>query len=229
MYDGRGAGRFCVFSQPLNVNQQRLSQFRRPIHFTADRPVHAGAGSPSRRGPFEDELAMFEDGVAAYQHIDYATALNFLRPLAEQGDVNAQCNLGLMYYNGEDVPRDFTEAETWWRMAAEQGHAEAQFNLGVMYANGLGVTQDFAEAVKWYRKAAEQGDTDAQNKLGVVYSLGRGVPRDYVPALMWLNLAVAQGNDKAQKCRDRTAKRMTPDQIAEAQRMAREWMVKHQQ
>ncbi len=111
---------------------------------------------------------MFEDGVAAYQHIDYATALNFLQPLAEQGDVNAQCNLGLMYFNGEGVPQDFTEAEKWWCMAAEQGHAEAQFNLGVMYANGLGVTQDFAEAVKWYRKAAEQGDTDAQDKLGVV-------------------------------------------------------------
>ena len=194
MYDGRSAGRFCVFSQPLNVNQQRLSQFRRPIHFTADRPVHAGAGSPSRRGPFEEKLAMFEDGVAAYQHIDYATALNFLRPLAEQGDVNAQCNLGLMYYNGEDVPRDFTEAEKWYRMAAEQGHAEAQFNLGVMYANGLGVTQDFAEAVKWYRKAAEQGDTDAQNKLGLMYDKGRGVPQDLVSALMWLNLAAELGD-----------------------------------
>ncbi len=82
--------------------------------------------------------------------------------------------------------------------------------------------------VTWYRKAAEQGYASAQFTLGLMYGSGKVVPKDYVSAHMWLNLVAAQGNDKAQKCRDRTAKRMTHSQIDKAQRLAREWMAKHQ-
>ena len=88
--------------------------------------------------------------------------------------------------------------------------------------------QDDAEAVTWYRKAAEQGYASAQFTLGLMYGLGKIVPKDYVSAHMWLNLAAAQGDDTAQKNRDIVAKRMTPDQIAKAKRMAREWMAEHQ-
>ena len=55
-----------------------------------------------------------------------------LRARAEQGDADAQANLGLMYYNGEGVPQDYAEAVRWFRLAAEQGDADAQYNLGVM-------------------------------------------------------------------------------------------------
>jgi TPR repeat protein len=68
-----------------------------------------------------------------------------------------------------------------------------------------------------------------QNNLGTRYGKGEGVPRDYVAAHMWLNLAAAQGDDTAQKSRDIVAKRITPGQIAEAQRLARDWMERHQQ
>ena len=114
-----------------------------------------------------------------------------------------------------------------WRRAADQGHATSQYNLGVMYFDGRGIPQDDAEAVRWYRLAADQGDTSAQNNLGLMYALGRGVPQDYVAAHMWLNLAAAQSSgedrDLYMKRRAEVAELMTPEQIAEAQRRAREW------
>ena len=113
-------------------------------------------------------------------------------------------------------------------MAAEQGHAKAQHLLALMYAKGWGVPQDDAEAAKWFRKAAEQGYASAQFTLGLMYGIGKGVRKDSVPLHMWLTLAVAQGHKKAQKAREIAVKLMTPDQIAEAQRMVRDWMAKHQ-
>jgi hypothetical protein len=77
--------------------------------------------------------------------------------------------------------------------------------------------------VKWYRLAAAQGDAAAQSNLGVMYAKGEGIPQDDVLAHMWFNLAAAQGNTLAIKNRDVLAKRMTPAQVAEAQKRAREW------
>ena len=115
------------------------------------------------------------------------------------------------------------------RPLAEQGDAAAQYDLGLMYHIGEDVPQDYAEAVKWWRMAAEQGHAKAQNNLGVMYGTGRGVPTDDALAYMWFNLAATQGFENAKKGRNIVAKRMTSDQIAKAQRMAREWMAKHQQ
>jgi transposase len=83
---------------------------------------------------------------------------------AEQGNADAQFNLGVMYDNGEDVPQDHAEAARWYRRAAEQEHASGQYNLGTMYAFGEDVPQDHAEALKSYRRAAEQGNADAQSE-----------------------------------------------------------------
>ena len=77
--------------------------------------------------------ADFAAGLEAYLRGGYATALREFRPLAEQGDAEAQTVLGLMYANGEGVPEDARQAEYWWRKAAAQGLAEAQFNLGPDY------------------------------------------------------------------------------------------------
>ncbi len=116
--------------------------------------------------------ADFDEGVAAYNRGDYATALREFRPLAERGDAKAQYHLGVMYSKGEGVPQDDAKAVKWYRKAAEQGHASAQNNLGVLYFKGKGVPQDDAEAARWYRKAAEQGDAYAQYALGIMYGLG---------------------------------------------------------
>ena len=102
----------------------------------------------------------------------------------------------------------------------------AQYNLGVIYANGQGVQRDDAAAVKWYRKAADQGLAEAQNNLGVIYAKGDGIPQDYVQAYMWLSLAAAGGEKDAIANRNIVAKLMTPAQIAEAQKLAKEWKPK---
>ena len=169
------------------------------------------------------------DGLAAYKRGDHATALRLWRPLAEQGVAEAQNNLGLMYASGEGVPQDDAEAVKWFRLAAEQGDASGQSRLGIMYTDGKGVPQDFNEAAKWTRKAAEQGDAHAQALLAGMYALGQGVPTDIVLAYMWYNLAAAQGVEPAQRVKKLAVEFMTFDQIAEAQRMAREWLAKHQQ
>ena len=115
------------------------------------------------------------------------------------------------------------------RLAAEQGDPDAQSNLGIMYHNGEGVPQDYQEAVKWYRLAAEQGVASAQGNLGVMYDNGEGVPQDYVQAHKWINLAAASRTTKAgdyRLARDAVAEKMTASQVAEAQRLAREWQQK---
>ena len=95
------------------------------------------------------------------------TREELLRTQAEQGDAEAQFNLGLMSYDGKGVPQDDAEAVKWFRLAAEQGYADAQLSLGVLYANGQGLPQDDAEAIKWYRLAAEQRNAVARFALGL--------------------------------------------------------------
>ena len=124
---------------------------------------------------------------------------------------------------------DFETALRLWKPLAEQGDAGAQYNLGIMYDEGRGVPLDDMEAAKWYRLAAEQGDDHAQYNLGYMYAKGEGVPQDYVQAHMWFNLSAAQGNENAVKGRDLVASEMTPAQIEEAQRLAREWIEAHPQ
>ncbi len=80
--------------------------------------------------------------------------------------------------------------------------------------------------MRLFRLAADQGHAKAQYSLGAMYALGQGVPQDFVQAHMWSNLAAAQGDEPARKLRDKLAKKMTPAQIAEAQRLAREWTPK---
>ena len=109
------------------------------------------------------------------------------------------------------------------RQLAEMGDANAQYILARFYARGEGVPQDYAEAVRWYRKAAEQGSVRAQASLGLMYAKGEGVPQEYIMAHKWFNLAAAAGYEPAVENRDIAASLMTREQIAEAQKLAREW------
>ena len=118
--------------------------------------------------------------------------LEALHRNAEQGSIDAQKYLGLMYRIGLNVPQDYAEAIRWYRKAAEQGDAEAQLRLGYMYTLGRGVLQDDTEAAHWYGKAAEQGHTEAQVTIGWMYEEGRGVPQDYLEAAEWYQKASEQ-------------------------------------
>ena len=155
---------------------------------------------------------------------DYAQAAAWYRKAADQGNAEGQFHLGELYAPGKGVPQDDAQATAWYRKAADQGYAPAQLNMGGMYEQGLGVPQDYAQAIVWYRKAADQGYAFAQAQLGDMYRDGLGVPQDYVRAHMWYNLAASHGSSA--KDRDDIAAKMTPAQIAEAQRMASEWVPK---
>lgn len=170
--------------------------------------------------------ADFKAGADAYQRGDYATALREWQPLAKQGQALAQYNLGLLYANGQGVSKDDAQAQQWYEKAAAQGHADAQVNLGILYDYGRGVAQDYKKAVYWYRLSAKQGNELAQRQLGLMFERGDGVPQDYVQAYMWYTLGAANGAKRGAALRDALAKRMTPDQIAEAQQLAQEWKPK---
>lgn len=156
----------------------------------------------------------------------YTKFYRLLRPLAEQGDSTAQFKLALLFYNGRGVAHDYSQALDWFKKAARQGHPLAQFNAGYMYENGEGTPQDYLEAAKCYRESAERGNQLAQYNLGYLYEKGRGVPQDEVQALLWYNLAAIQGEAKAKTARERVTVWMTPAQIADAQRLAREFKKK---
>ena len=144
----------------------------------------------------------------------------------EQVDIISLIKLGSEHYK----KGDYEEAFQWFTAAAEQGFPGAQYNLGHMCKNGRGVPQDYNQAVQWYRKAANRGHPQARYELGVLYQNGQGVPQDYVQAHMWYNLAASmftgKQRERAVKNRNIVAKEMTSEQIAEAQRLAREWKPK---
>lgn len=121
-----------------------------------------------------------------------------LRKAAEQGNANAQFNLGAAYYSGQGVRQDYAQAAVWYRKAAEQGNSEAQYYLGVAYDNGQGVPQDDAQAAVWFGMAADQGDVQAQYNLGVMYHIGQGVRQDDAQAAVWFRKAAEQGMANAQ-------------------------------
>jgi S1-C subfamily serine protease len=154
---------------------------------------------------------------------DDVEAVRWFRKAAEQGDSQGQFNLGTMYAGGHGAAQDYAEAVRWFRKAAEQGNPHGQSGLGIMYAGGKGVAQDYAEAVRWFRKAAEQGDSQGQSNLGAMYSNGEGVARNYIEAYKWNSLAASQGDELARKNLQMEEMRMTPEQVAEAQRLAREF------
>lgn len=142
--------------------------------------------------------AGWEEGVAAYNKGDYATAAREFRPFAEQGQAVAQYILGWIYQTGEGVTQDLAEAAGWYRRAADKGNADAQLALGSLYASGNGVKRDDAEAVKLFRKAAEQGKPGAQYMLGYMLSAGEGSARNEAEGLAWYRKAAEQGLADAQ-------------------------------
>lgn len=155
-------------------------------------------------------------------------ALRWLRRAAEAGHAPAQSRLADMLAEGRGIAQDDAEAVQWLNRAAAQGNAEARGRLGAMYLRGRGVPQDFAVAAEWLGAAAEQGDAAAQGLLGTLYAHGRGVAVDQVAAHQWLNLSAATARDielrtRSAMARDVVAARMSVEEIAEAQRRARDW------
>lgn len=213
------------------------------------RQLKAGAAA-CEKGNFKDALMIWmpladsgnpaaQNGVGTIYYDgdgvprDYAAAVAWFQKAADQGNVGAQYDLGYAFKEGHGVKHDYAMAVHWFRKAADQGQVDAQYQLGELYGDGDGVTEshflsDFALAAEWYRKAADAGHALAQENLGIQFAIGVGVPKDNVAAYKWFSLAAthAQTPDDqkdALKQRDRTAKKMTADQIADAEAQVRAW------
>jgi uncharacterized protein len=178
---------------------------------------------------------------------DNGTAYSIFLALANQGNAEAQVNLGSMLSEDWGIPKDYATAITLFRRAADQGNVSAALHIGGMYGDGKGVSKDYAHAVVWYRKAAEKGDplTQSLAQMGLAKTYaegGYGVSQDYVEAYKWYDIAAAHKTsldftknfsngcptDSFLACgaalmRDSLAAKMTLAQINEAKRLAREW------
>jgi TPR repeat protein len=158
---------------------------------------------------------------------DTDTALKWWRKSAEQDQVYAQNALGQFFLHGEHLGDtnhiNYTEAIKWFRRAADQDYAPAMATLGSMYQYGVGADHDWSQALQWNRRAAERGDATAQDNLGQMYENGNaGLSRDLVQAYKWFWLSDQQGNPGGRHdvIEIELHHVLTPEQIAEAKRMA---------
>lgn len=156
----------------------------------------------------------------------YKEAAKWYRQAADQGYAAAQAALGELYEAGQGVPKDYPEAAKWYRKAAEQGDVKGQYSLAVLYVVGNGVPRDSKEAMKWYRQAADQGEELAQYALGMRYYEGAGVTPDPVEAYLWLSLAAARGLPDAAPPLAELKRRMTREQLTEAERRVKTFVIK---
>jgi TPR repeat protein len=160
----------------------------------------AQPNAQTERQQIEAEAAgAYQAGDEAYQRQDYAEALRWFRKAADQGNADAQFNIGMMYENGEGVTQDYAEALRWYQKAADQENADAQNHIGLIYVNGWGVAQDYAEAGRWFRKAADQGNATAQYNLGLLYAGGKLGSRYKREGRLWMQKSAAGGNEDAKK------------------------------
>ncbi len=142
--------------------------------------------------------ADFRKGWVAYNRGDYTTAMSEWKPLAEQGNADAQHSVGLLYGKGRGVPENNKTAAKWHRLAAEQGLAKAQDRMGSLYFIGSGVPTNNKIAMKWHALAAKQGNANGQYNFGYFYTIGAVVPRDFKTAANLWTLAAEQGHANAQ-------------------------------
>ena len=144
-----------------------------------------------------------------------------IKKKAEAGSADEQRLVGWLYLLGANVPKDSVEALKWFRKAVNQGYAAAQYDLAGFYYGGAGMPKNDAEAARLYRMAAEQGHPGSQLSLGVMYWKGEGVLKDFVQAHAWINISVAKGKDGAKYMMSRLEEEMTPEQKAEAMKLAK--------
>lgn len=144
-----------------------------------------------------EQVEYIEKGKEAGRHGDFTEAMRWLIKASDLGSAAAQCDIGVMYENGQGVPVNYAEAAKWYGKSAEHGNAAAQYNLGMMYFKGQGIPQDYVQAYVWFDIAASGTDTSENNTSEVAR-----IQRDFL------------------------AKQMSEAQLAEAQRKATEWKPK---
>ncbi len=136
-------------------------------------------------------------GLIGCSQPDAGNLYEYLLAQAEEGNAEAQYQMGFMQKTGEGVEKNQEEGVRWFQLAATQGHREAQYYLGEAYVYGWGIEKDADLAVYWTRKAATQGHPFAMHQMGIFYFTGDGVPEDRQLSAAWLTLAVRYGGQAA--------------------------------
>ena len=167
------------------------------------------------------------DGIAHFEQRDYQSALELLRPLADEGEPRAQYVIAVMFLNGLIKAPSEDTAAGYMHRAADQGYAPAQTELARMYRDGDGVPQHPLASLEWYQRAAENGDVGAQLTLADAYAYGS--PPQLIEAYKWYEIAIRYWGPLAVRAREVVAEQMTPEQIAQATKLAGDWLKTNQQ
>ena len=176
----------------------------------------AEAGDPSAQLELGDR---YSDGSGVQK--DAAEAVKWYRKAAEKGSTEGQRHLAFSLFKGIGVPKNNAEAIKWARKVAEKGDLATQVLLWGLYTSGdTGVPQNDSEATNWCKRAAMQGDADAQMDLGARYALGKGVEKNIPEGYVWSSLAVSNGKAEAIRIREITEKRLTQNELKQAQERA---------
>lgn len=209
--------RHTFLSGPAGISQKELNSF-------ASCKARAEQGNIDAQSSL---ASMCYEGQGTHQNYEEAFKLHL--GAAKQGDALSQFNLGAMYFGGKGVSENRIKSLEWYLKAAKQGFVLAQSNLGAMYYEGQGTPRDYDKAFKWCSEAADKGDASAHCALGVMHYLGRGALQDYALAHMHWNIAAFGKDKRGEEFRRLATKIISPSQIAEAQKLAREWVAEHQQ
>jgi TPR repeat protein len=171
------------------------------------------------------EIAI-DRGSDAWARGDFKKAMKLLKPLAEAGQPIAAHRVGVMYVLGQGVEKDSAEAVKWFSKAAEQGQGESQHSLGLRYLWGDGADRNPETAAAWFTAAANQGIPDSATWLADMYWTGNGVQTDPVEAYKWMILAGDKFNINHRNgvTMDQFAAQLTPQQLAQAQQRARNFV-----
>ena len=124
------------------------------------------------------------------------------------------------------VTKDQGKARELLLRAAKQGYPDAQHALGHMYLHGWGGAKDASEGARWVKEVAEQGNVEAQVLLAALFLTGEGVKKDETAAYMWLSVEGSRGDADTKRLRDILSRHMSSEQIANAEKLAKEWKPK---
>jgi len=141
-----------------------------------------------------------EDARAVYLRKDFPVALSLWRPLAEEGNAEAQRAMGILYENGRAVAKDEKLATELFRRAALGGDAEAEYRLGLRLMMGTGnVARDTVEGLSWLVKSGEQGRPNSFTRIGDIYRTGRyGLEKNLIEATSWFRKGADLGDPEGQ-------------------------------
>ena len=158
---------------------------------------------------------------------DYTKAAYWYRKAADQGDADAEFNLGILYFNGYGMPKNYNQAAYWYKKSAAQGDVRAELNLGMLCDYyGPASLRNYVKAAYWYKKAAAHNNILADIDLSVLYSRGQGLPKNYIAAYKWCLLAKLSAGPRNSMYNDiirimsNLAYHMKPKQIEKARNAA---------